>query len=77
MLLWYFGTIVVVNLIYLSLNENEVTQKVFVVTLGSFQLNYLGYYDNKGIKTPNVDRFARDGVLFLKQLYRRLSAVLI
>ncbi len=39
-------------------------KNVIVVMLDSLQLNYLGCYGNKWIKTPNIDRLAREGVLF-------------
>ena len=39
-------------------------QNVIVVMLDSLQFNYLGCYGNKWIKTPNLDRLAREGVLF-------------
>ncbi len=35
-----------------------------VVMFDSLQYNYLGCYGNEWIKTPNFDRFAREGVLF-------------
>ena len=35
-----------------------------VVMFDSLQFNYLGCYGNTWIKTPNFDRFAREGVLF-------------
>ncbi|MCL4467161.1 MAG: sulfatase [Chloroflexi bacterium] len=37
---------------------------VIVVMLDSLQFNYLGCYGNKWIQTPNLDRLAREGVLF-------------
>ena len=39
-------------------------QNVIVVMLDSLQFNYLGCYGNSWIKTPNIDRLAREGVLF-------------
>ncbi|MDA8218002.1 MAG: sulfatase [Dehalococcoidales bacterium] len=39
-------------------------KNVIVVMLDSLQFNYLGCYGNKWIKTPNLDRLAREGVLF-------------
>ena len=35
-----------------------------VVMFDSWQFNYTGCYGNEWIKTPNFDRFAREGVLF-------------
>ncbi len=39
-------------------------KNVILVMLDSLQFNYLGCYGNDWIKTPNFDRFAREGVLF-------------
>ena len=39
-------------------------KNVIVVMLDTLQFNYLGCYGNTWIKTPNLDRFARQGVLF-------------
>ncbi|MCL4464759.1 MAG: sulfatase-like hydrolase/transferase, partial [Chloroflexi bacterium] len=39
-------------------------QNVIVVMLDSLGANYVGCYGNKWIKTPNLDRLAREGVLF-------------
>jgi arylsulfatase A-like enzyme len=39
-------------------------KNVIVVMLDSLQFNYLGCYGNTWIKTPNIDRLAREGVLF-------------
>ena len=39
-------------------------KNVIVVMLDSLQFNYLGCYGNTWIKTPNLDRLAREGVLF-------------
>jgi arylsulfatase A-like enzyme len=41
-----------------------VKQNVIVVMLDSLGANYVGCYGNEWIKTPNLDRFAREGVLF-------------
>ena len=38
----------------------------------SMQHNYLGCYGNEWMKTPNLDRFAREGVLF-ENAYDALS----
>ncbi|MHB1133193.1 MAG: sulfatase [Chloroflexota bacterium] len=40
---------------------------VIVVMLDSLGANYVGCYGNKWIKTPNIDRLAREGVLFENQ----------
>ena len=39
-------------------------KNVIVVMLDTLQFNYLGCYGNTWIQTPNLDRFARQGVLF-------------
>ena len=39
-------------------------KNVIVVMLDTLQFNYLGCYGNNWIKTPNLDRFAQQGVLF-------------
>ncbi len=39
-------------------------KNAIVVMFDSLQYNYLGCYGNSWIKTPNFDRFAREGVLF-------------
>lgn len=39
-------------------------KNTIVVMFDSLQFNYLGCYGNKWIKTPNLDRFAREGILF-------------
>ncbi|MBO4317026.1 MAG: sulfatase [Mailhella sp.] len=39
-------------------------KSVIVCMFDSLQFNYLGCYGNDWIKTPNFDRFAREGVLF-------------
>ncbi len=38
-------------------------KNAIVVMFDSLQFNYLGCYGNEWIKTPNFDRFAREGVL--------------
>jgi arylsulfatase A-like enzyme len=37
---------------------------VIVVMLDTLQFNYLGCYGNEWIKTPNIDKMAKQGVLF-------------
>ena len=39
-------------------------KNAIVVMFDSLQFNYLGCYGNNWIKTPNFDRFAREGVVF-------------
>jgi arylsulfatase A-like enzyme len=39
-------------------------KNVIVIMFDSLQFNYLGCYGNEWIKTPNMDRLAREGVLF-------------
>jgi arylsulfatase A-like enzyme len=39
-------------------------QNAIVIMVDSLQFNYLGCYGNDWIKTPNIDRLAREGVLF-------------
>ncbi len=39
-------------------------KNAIVVMFDSLQFNYLGCYGNEWIKTPNMDRLAREGVLF-------------
>ena len=41
-----------------------VTRNVVVVMLDTLQFNYLGCYGNPWIRTPNIDRFSQQGVLF-------------
>lgn len=39
-------------------------KNVIAVMFDTLQFNYLGCYGNKIVKTPNIDRFASEGVLF-------------
>ncbi len=50
-------------------------KNVIVVMLDSLQFNYLGCYGNKWIKTPNLDRLAREGVLFENNYIEGLPTV--
>lgn len=50
-------------------------KNVIVVMLDSLQFNYLGCYGNKWIKTPNIDRLAREGVLFENNYIEGLPTV--
>ena len=43
--------------------DQKIKNVVFIM-LDTLQFNYLGCYGNKKVKTPNFDRFARNGVLF-------------
>ena len=40
------------------------TRNVVVVMLDTLQFNYLGCYGNSWIRTPHIDRFSKQGVLF-------------
>lgn len=40
------------------------TKNAIVIMFDSLQFNYLGCYGNTWIETPNMDRLAREGVLF-------------
>jgi len=48
---------------------------VIVLMLDSLQFNYLGCYGNSWIKTPNIDRLAREGVLFENNYIEGLPTV--
>lgn len=39
-------------------------KNVIMIMTDSWQFNYTGCYGNKWIKTPNMDRLAREGILF-------------
>ena len=39
-------------------------KNVIVVMLDTLQFNYLGCYGNTRVKTPHIDRFATEGVVF-------------
>ncbi len=39
-------------------------RNAIVMMFDSWQFNYTGCYGNDWIKTPNFDRFAKEGVLF-------------
>ena len=41
----------------------EIKNVIMIVT-DSWQYNYTGCYGNEWIKTPNMDRLAREGVVF-------------
>lgn len=50
-------------------------KNALVVMFDSMQHNYLGCYGNDWIKTPNLDRFAREGVLFENHYVEGLPTV--
>lgn len=50
-------------------------KNVIVLMLDSLQFNYLGCYGNTWIKTPNMDRLAREGVLFENNYIEGLPTV--
>ena len=50
-------------------------QNVIVVMFDSLGANYVGAYGNKWIKTPNMDRLAREGVLFENNYIENLPTV--
>nr|MDA8219280.1 sulfatase [Dehalococcoidales bacterium] len=50
-------------------------KNVIVVMLDSLGANYVGCYGNKWIKTPNMDRLAREGVLFENNYIEGLPTV--
>lgn len=50
-------------------------RNVIVIMLDSLQFNYLGCHGNTWIKTPNIDRLAREGVLFENQYIEGLPTV--
>ncbi|MDA8219360.1 MAG: sulfatase [Dehalococcoidales bacterium] len=50
-------------------------KNVIVVMLDSLGANYVGCYGNKWIKTPNLDRLAREGVLFENNYIEGLPTV--
>jgi len=47
----------------MAFKRDKIKNVVFIM-LDTLQFNYLGCYGNKEIKTPNIDRFARQSVLF-------------
>ena len=44
--------------------EINLKKNVIVVMLDTLSADYMGCYGNEWIKTPNMDRLAREGVLF-------------
>ena len=44
--------------------EINLKKNVIVVMLDTLSADYMGCYGNHWIKTPNMDRLAREGVLF-------------
>nr|MDA8216805.1 sulfatase [Dehalococcoidales bacterium] len=55
--------------------EEQLKNNVIVVMLDSLQFNYVGCYGNEWIKTPNIDRLAREGVLFENNYIEGLPTV--
>jgi len=47
----------------MSFDRSKIKNVVFIM-LDTLQFNYLGCYGNDTVKTPNLDRFARQSVLF-------------
>lgn len=47
----------------LRMHQSHVKNVIFIM-LDTLQHNYLGCYGNTKVKTPNLDRFARNGILF-------------
>jgi len=47
----------------MTFSRDKIKNVVFIM-LDTLQFNYLGCYGNKVVKTPNLDRFARQSVLF-------------
>ncbi|UIJ38328.1 sulfatase-like hydrolase/transferase [Desulfobaculum bizertense] len=47
----------------MAFDRSKIKNVVFIM-LDTLQFNYLGCYGNETIKTPNIDRFARQSVLF-------------
>lgn len=45
------------------MSESRIKNVIFIM-LDTLQYNYLGCYGNTTVKTPNLDRFARNGFLF-------------
>ena len=46
------------------MKEDRKIKNVVLIMLDTLQFNYLGCYGNKVVKTPNIDRLARQGFLF-------------
>ena len=47
-----------------AMKEDRKIKNVVLIMLDTLQFNYLGCYGNKVVKTPNIDRLARQGFLF-------------
>ena len=43
--------------------KKAINNAIFIM-LDTLPFNYLGCYGNRWISTPNIDRFARKGILF-------------
>ena len=46
------------------MKKDRKIKNVVLIMLDTLQFNYLGCYGNKVVKTPNIDRLARQGFLF-------------
>ena len=46
------------------MKEDRKIKNVVLIMRDTLQFNYLGCYGNKVVKTPNIDRLARQGFLF-------------
>ena len=46
------------------MKEDRKIKNVVLIMLDTLQFNYLGCYGNTRVKTPNIDRFATEGVVF-------------
>ncbi|NLY41043.1 MAG: sulfatase [Desulfovibrionales bacterium] len=46
------------------MNQHKKIKNVVLIMLDTLQFNYLGCYGNEQVRTPNIDRFARQGVVF-------------
>ncbi len=67
-----FGMLLAI--IFTKLWRFYIMQKnAIVLMFDSLQFNYLGCYGNTWIKTPNMDRLAREGVLFENSYCLRLA----
>lgn len=47
----------------MAFDRSKIKNVVFIM-MDTLQFNYLGCYGNETVKTPHLDRFARQSVLF-------------
>lgn len=47
---------------------------VIVIMLDSLRADHLGCYGNEWIRTPNIDRLARESVLLLKTQFNKTES---